>query len=143
MSALNGLSKRKTHRLLKQCQGLELAQSFPEIYTSQGEEMAQRIQKKEGSVSASHPCLSKFLSYRRCVAQYTNSFLSKCTVQASRYQECLETNRDWQPAASASYIRMLHSLGVFSKRKRASIQELGAGSVVQFTKGGRHGSGNG
>jgi hypothetical protein len=134
MTVVNGLSKRKSHRLLKQCQGLELTQSFPPIYTSQGEEMAQRIQKKEGGVSSSHPCMSKFLSYRRCVAQYTGSFLSKCTVQANRYQECLDTNGDWQPAASASYVRMLHSLGVFSKKKRANIQELGAGSVIQFNK---------
>jgi hypothetical protein len=131
---INGMSKRKSHRLLKQCQGLELTQSFPPIFTSQGEEMAQRIQKKEGGASSSHPCLSKFLAYRRCVAQYTGSFLSKCSVAANRYQECLDTHGEWQPAVSASYVRMLHTLGVFSKKKRASIRELGSGSVVEFTK---------
>ena len=132
---LNGLSKRKTHRLLSQCQGLELSQSFPPIFTSQGEEMAQRIQKKEGSVSASHPCLSTFLAYRRCVAQFNGSYLSKCSVAAGRHRECLDSNGDWQPAVGASYVKMLHSLGVFSKKKRASINELGAGSVIKFSKG--------
>lgn len=96
--------------------------------------MAQRIQKKEGAVSQAHPCLSKFLSYRRCIAQYTGSYLSKCSVAASRYRECLETSGDnWQPAIGASYIRMLHSLGVFSKKKKTSINHLGAGSVIKFS----------
>ena len=131
---INGMSKRKSHRLLKQCQGLELAQSFPTIVTSQGEEMAQRIQKKEGGVSSSHPCLSKFLSYRRCVAQFTGSFLTKCSVAANRYQECLDTHGDWQPAVTASYIRMLHTLCVFGKKKRSNIRELGSGSVVEFSQ---------
>jgi hypothetical protein len=131
-----GLSKRKTHRLLSQCQGLELNQSFPPILTSQGEEMAQRIQKKEGSVSSSHPCLTKFLSYRRCIAQFTNSYLSKCQVQASRYRECLDMNGEgWEPPVNASYIRTLHSLGVFSRsKKKASVSDIGAGTVLRFSK---------
>lgn len=132
----SGLSKRKTHRLLSQCQGLELAQSFPPILTSQGEEMAQRIHKKEGAVSNAHPCLSKFLSYRRCIAQFTNAYLSKCQVPAARYRECLDVNGDsWEPPVNASYIRMLHTLGVFSKsKKKTSISDLGGGSVVRFSK---------
>ena len=132
---MNGLSKRKTHRLLTQCQGLELTQSFPPIFTSQGEEMAQRIQKKEGAVSQAHPCLSKFLSYRRCIAQHAGSYLSKCSVAAGRYRECLESSGDtWEPPANASYIRMLHSLGVFSKKPKRSIKQVGAGSVIKFDK---------
>lgn len=130
-----GLSKRKSHRLLSQCQGLELTQSFPAILNSQGEEMAQRIQKKEGSVSSAHPCLSKFLSYRRCVSQFTGTYVSKCQVPAARYRECLDQNGDtWEPPVNASYIRMLHSLGVFHKsKKKTSISELGAGSVFKFS----------
>jgi hypothetical protein len=132
---MSGLSKRKTHRLLTQCQGLELNQSFPAIFTSHGEEIAQRIQKKEGAVSQSHPCLSKFLSYRRCIAQFTGSYMSKCQVAASRYRECLDANGDsWEPPVSASYVRMLHALGVFSKKKKTSISDMGAGSVIKFQK---------
>jgi hypothetical protein len=131
---MNGLSKRKSHRLLSQCQGLELTQTFPAIFTSQGEEIAQRIQKKEGAVSQTHPCMGRFLSYRRCVAQFAGSFLSKCTVQADRYRECLDTQGDWKPAVNASYVQMLHTLGVFSKKKKPTISELGAGSVMKFSK---------
>lgn len=135
LGCMSGLSKRKTHRLLSQCQGLELAQSFPPILNSQGEEMAQRIQKKEGAVSSAHPCLSKFLSYRRCVAQFTGTYVSKCQVPAARYRECLDTHGEtWEPPVNASYIRMLHSLGVLSKSKRkTSISDLGAGSVLKFS----------
>ena len=133
---MSGLSKRKSHRLLSQCQSLQLAQAFPPILNSQGEEMAQRIQKKEGSVSSSHPCLTKFLSYRRCIAQFTGTYVTKCQVQAARYRECLDMNGDtWEPPVNASYIRMLHTLGVFSKsKKKTSISELGAGSVIKFSK---------
>jgi hypothetical protein len=60
--------------------------------------------------------------------------MSKCSVAASRYRECLETSGDnWQPPVSASYIRMLHSLGVFSRKRKVSISDLGAGSVVKFS----------
>ena len=131
---MSGLSKRKTHRLLSQCQGLELTQKFPAILTSQGEEMAQRVQKKEGAVSNAHPCLSKFLSYRRCVAQFAGSYMSKCSVPASRYRDCLEASGDnWEPPSSVSYIRMLHRLGVFSKKRKVAINESGAGSVIKFS----------
>jgi hypothetical protein len=133
LMASNGLTKRKSHRLLSQCQRLELAQSFPPIHASQGEEMALRIQKKEGSESASHPCLSTFLSYRRCVAQFSSSYVSKCAVAANRYRECLETKGDWEPAVGASYVKLLQSMGVFHRGKKPNtITKLGAGSVVRF-----------
>lgn len=127
-------SKRKSHRLLTQCHSLERTQAFPPIFTSQGEEMAQRIQKKEGAQSATHPCLSKFLAYRRCISQFTNSYLSKCTVPAGRYRECLETTGEWQPPVAASYVKMLHAMGIFHKKKMPSIAHLGAGSTLKFTK---------
>ena len=93
--------------------------------------MARRIQKKEGAQSSSHPCLSKFLAYRRCVSQFTNNYLSKCAIPAGRYRECLDTTT-WQPAVSASYVKMLHALGIFSTKKKSSISNLGAGSVIRF-----------
>lgn len=131
---MNGLSKRKSHRLLSQCHGLELAQTFPVIDASQGEEMAQRIQKKQGAISKAHPCLGKFIAYKRCIAQFSNSYLSKCQVTASRYQECLSTNGEgWEPPVSASFTRMLHSLNVFTKKRQISnISNLGAGSVLRL-----------
>lgn len=127
-------SKRKSHRLLTQCQSLQVNQSFPPIFTSQGEEMARRIERKQGAVSSSHPCLTKFLSYRRCIAQYTNNYLSKCSVTASRYRECLESTSEWEPPVQTSYLKMLHALGIFHKKKTPSISKLGAGSLIQFPR---------
>lgn len=130
---MSGLSKRKTHRLLPQCQSLELTQTFPTIRYSQGEEIARRIQKKQVSeASTQHPCLEKFYDYRRCVAQYHASYLTKCSVVASRYRECLKTASDWKPIEGTNYVEVLHSLGIFSNKKKPTIEERGAGSVMQF-----------
>ena len=137
---MNGVSKRKSHRLLSR--QLELSLSVPEIPHRQGAKILAAIRRKEAPPQTMHPCVKTQVSYTHCLRRYPETFDKRCSIQASKHSECLSANAHWEPDAKFEYLTFLEHLNVLSESRTykktdpQAVFKEGAAFLVNLGKRG-------
>ena len=112
---MNGVSKRKSHRLLQPT--LELSQTFPEIEHRQGRKILATIRRREAPPQTMHPCVKSHVNYLHCMKKYPDTYLKRCMIPATKHMECLSDHSHWEPDQKFEYLSFLEHFKVFSEAR--------------------------
>ncbi|VWU50020.1 conserved protein, unknown function [Hepatocystis sp. ex Piliocolobus tephrosceles] len=96
----------------------KLQKHFPLIEWWQGNEILNKIQRKNKQKLENNPCDSLWGKFINCLRKYPHTF-SKCTIEGNRYLQCLSTlNQKEEKSSIQNYTKVLEYFKIFNETSR-------------------------